>query len=404
MSTTERQYLEVLSRIIRQELTRAAAASLLSISERQVYRLLARMKLDGEAGLVHRLRGRSSNRCHVRSDRERVLSFYRQPEFRDYGPQLFGEILRTQYNLDVSRETLRRWLMAAGLWSGRRAPRRHRRKRARREGIGTLVQFDGSPHDWFEGRGPSCCLLVAIDDCSSRVFMRFAPSEDTEHVMRTLWSYIERYGIPQALYTDHGSVYCNTSGSKPTETGRALAQLGIQIIFANSPQAKGRVERANRTQQDRLIKAMRRERIATIEAANIFLEQHYLAQHNAQFAVTDGKSDVHRTAAGLNLAKIFCIEQQRQVRGDYTVLLDGEFLQLERSEAPMPAPRTYIIVQTWLDGSLHLYWKEHELAYTRILNKPVGPGRSAPAKNHPWRKRWAKTEPRTSEKTLAGSV
>ena len=391
MSKHERVCLEVLGQVRRKELTRAAAASALAMSERQVYRLLSRTAALGDAGVVHGLRGRASNHGHVLSDRSEVIRLYKQREYKDYGPQLFMEVLSEYHGITVSRETIRRWLKAEGLWAGQRAPRRHRKKRPRREGIGMLVQFDGSPHDWFEGRGgdalAQCCLLVAIDDASSRIFMRFAPTEDTAHVMRALWMYMERYGIPQALYTDRGPVY-GKKEEEMTQTARALKQLGVQLIRANSPQAKGRVERSNRTHQDRLIKAMRHEGISSIEAANAYLEREYLAKHNAKFAVTEGKADVHRTTRGIDFANIFCIEEERNVCNDYTIQLGGQFIQLERGETPLPPPRTHVTVRTWLDGSLHISWKENELAYTRLEEKPKGPGRqpTIPAADHPFRR------------------
>ena len=408
MSKKERRYLEVLSRVTRKELTRSAAASLLGLSERQVYRLLSRERAAGASGLVHGLRGQLSNHGHVRSERSEVIRLYKQREYRDYGPQLFMEVLAAQHGITVSRETVRRWLKVAGLWSGRRAPRRHRKKRERREGIGTMVQFDGSPHDWFEGRGPACCLLVAIDDCSSRVFMRFAPSEDTEHVMRTLWAYMERYGVPHSLYVDHGSAY-GKSAEEKTEVSRALACLGVERIQAHSPQAKGRVERSNRTQQDRLIKAMRHEGIGSIESANAFLDRQYLAEHNARFANIDGHPDVHRTAKGIDFANIFCFEEERKVQNDYSIQLGGHYIQLERGEAPeaapLPPPGKKVIVRQWLNGTLHIFWKEGELVFQRLDQKPVGPGRPAkPAANHPWRRQWIIPEPVRSQKTLARPV
>jgi hypothetical protein len=390
MSTRERHYLAVLQRVTRGELTRSAASVELDVSERQVYRLVSRYRTEGDAGVVHRLRGRASNRGHAESTRARVLDLYKQREYRDYGPQLFSEVLEERLKLRISSETIRQWLMASGLWSGRRAPRRHRKKRERREGIGTLVQFDGSEHDWFEGRGSWCCLLVAIDDASSRVFMRFAPSEDTAHVMRTLWQYVERYGIPRALYTDHGSVYAprKDEASSVTEVGRALRQLGVELVFANSPQAKGRVERSNRTHQDRLIKAMRREGISTIEAANRYLDEHYLAEHNRRYASVEGKPDVHRTGFGLALEQIFCFETERQVRNDYTILLRGSFLQLERTGmTPLPPPKTMITVRRWLDGSLHLTWNDTELAFRTLEGKPDPTPKQRPPAQHPWRRK-----------------
>ncbi len=423
MSKRERQYLDVMQRLGRHELTRVAACELLGISERHVYRLWNRYRADGDGGLMHRLRERSSNRGYGPEQRRQVVDLYRQPEFRDYGPQLFNEVLAARLSLRLSTETVRQWLMDAGLWTGRRAPRRHRKKRDRREAIGSLVQFDGSTHDWFEGRGPVCCLLVAIDDASSRVFMRFAPSEDTQHVMQTLWQYMERYGIPQSLYTDYGSVYTQrplqryTSRRSSrdtqqevalTEVGRALRQLGVEMIFAKSPQAKGRVERSNRTHQDRLIKALRRERISSIAEANRYLDQRYLAEHNARYAAIDGKPDVHRTVCGEQFENIFCFEQARQVRNDYTVMLDGSFVQLERgtkpNAPPLPPPRTPVCVRRWLDGSLHIWWNEIELAH-RILPGTLDPKPRyrPPTTMHAWRQRPVNARGRAMIKQFKGS-
>jgi hypothetical protein len=395
MSKREREYLDAMRRIERGELTRSAAATMLDLSERHVYRLLDWYRKEGDSGVVHGLRGRSSNRGYGPEIRSQVTGLYRQREFSDYGPQLFSEILYERLRIRLSPETVRQWLMKDGLWSGRRAPRRHRKKRDRREGIGSLVQFDGSPHDWFEGRGPACCLLVAIDDASSRVFMRFAPSEDTEHVMRTLWEYMERNGIPQALYTDHGSVYWprkdrndrSYDSETLTELGRALQTLGVKLIFANSPQAKGRVERSNRTHQDRLIKALRRNGISTIEEANRYLDEHYLAEHNESYAPDKGIPDVHRTIFGLKLEDIFCFEEQRKVNNDYTVQYEGSFIQLERSESPLPPLRATVTIRRWLDGSLHIYWDETELTYRLLGGKPEPKPQQKPPRDHPWRRK-----------------
>jgi hypothetical protein len=236
----------------------------------------------------------------------------------------------------------------------------------------------------FEGRGPKCTLLQAIDDASSRIFLRFAPSENTADVLRMLWAYCERYGIPKALYTDHDQVYY--AEHSLTDVGRAMRELGVEMIFANSPQAKGRVERGNRTHQDRLIKALRREQISTISDANHFLEKEYLKEHNAHFAPIDGLPDVHRPTVGYDLKNIFCHQTRRVVRHDYTISLDGVFVQLERSAVPLPPPRQYVTVRRHLDDSLHITWKEQELQYTPLVKKPKKEYYHAtPSKDHPWR-------------------
>jgi transposase len=237
MSQRERDRLTILVQMHERRMTVAEAAEVLRLSERQVYRLLKRYRTEGDRGVIHRLRGRPSNRGYPRDLRKKVVSLYWQ-QYRDYGPTLFSEMLTHYHSIAVDHETVRRWLTTAGGANVQRKKRPHRRKRPRRAAIGELVQFDGSHHDWFEGRGPACCLLHAIDDASGRTYLRFVPSENAADVMRTLWLYFERYGLPQAMYTDHGSVFY--ADGKLTDVGRALRTLNVELILAHSPQAKGR--------------------------------------------------------------------------------------------------------------------------------------------------------------------
>ena len=400
MSQKERERLKVLHRLDKAELRCSDAAETLHISERHLYRLRARYRSDGDEGLIHRLRGCLSNRGYSRKVRLRVLELYRE-RYSDYGPTLFAEMIAKEHsgNLPfIDHETLRRWLLKASLWSAERTRKAHRRKRERREKIGSLVQFDGSDHDWFEGRGPWCCLLVAIDDASGRVFMRFARppmhevlrrarSENAHDVLFTLRRYVEQYGIPHEIYTDKANVYHPPSkGDKLTDVGRALTRLGVRMILAHSPQAKGRVERSNRTHQDRLVKALRRHNISSIEAANHFLEQVYLKEHNNHFASCNGLRDIHRPADGIDLNNIFCFETTRRVYNDFTITLNASFIQLERSRVPLPPPGRSVILRRWLDDSLHIFSNNEELSFTMINVKPKPqPSPSSPAPDHPWR-------------------
>lgn len=387
MNQKERDRLKVLTQIQQDELTVALAAKNLHLSERQFYRLINRYHKQGDAGLMHRLRGRPSNHAYDKTAQTKAVRLYRE-RYHDYGPTLFSEVLADDHDLEVAPETLRRWLITARLWAGSRRKRPHRRHRERRTAIGSLVQFDGSPHDWFEGRGPECTLLVAIDDASRRVFLRFVESENTRDVLLTIRSYFEHYGIPRAFYTDRGSVFYGEA--KPTEYQRAMKALGIETIFAHSPQAKGRVERSNRTHQDRLVKALRRHQISQMAAANRFLEQHYHAEHNRDFADIEGLPDLHRSIDGIDLKNILCFETTRQVRNDYTITLDAQYLQLQRGEAPLPPPKREVIVRRWLDDSLHIFGNEHELKYTPLQSKPKSQASttpSRPAADHPWRRR-----------------
>ena len=387
MNQKERDRLKVLTQIQQNELTVALAAENLQLSPRQLYRLLSRYHQQGDAGLVHRLRGRPSNRAYDETDKIKAVRLYRE-RYHDYGPTLFSEVLVNEHALTVAPETLRRWLIAASLWAGSRRKRPHRRQRERRTAIGSLVQFDGSPHDWVEGRGPDCTLLVAIDDASNRVFLRFAESENTREVFFALRAYFERFGLPRAFYTDRGGVFYGED--QPTAYQRAMKALGVNTIFAHSPQAKGRVERSNRTHQDRLIKALRRHNISHIAAANRFLEQTYHAEHNRDFAQLDGLPDLHRSIDGIDLTNILCFETRRQVRNDYTITLDAQYLQLERGDAPLPPPKHEVTVRRWLDDSLHLFWNEHELKYKILSSKPIPQTATTPrrpAADHPWRRR-----------------
>jgi transposase len=397
--------LKVIVRLEQKHLTVVEAAESLALSERQFYRILKRYRGEGEAGLCHRLRGHASNKAFPPEQRAKAIRLY-QERYPDYGPTLFAEKLAEYHDVFISRQTATRWLSQKALWSGSRKKRPHRKKRKCRDAIGSLIQFDGSPHDWFEGRGPVCCLLVAIDDASNSVMVRFAPVEDTDNVLAFWRDYVERCGIPAEVYTDRSSVYVNTEDpERLTPFGSAMAALGIHHIKAGSPQAKGRVERSNRTHQDRLIKALREHNISTIEQANRFLEEYYINAHNQRFAHPNGLTNMHRSASGLDLANIFCIEHTRHVYNDWTITLNAQFIQLLKSVAPLPPPRSTVIVRQHLDASLHIFWHENELAFELWTQKPrpvPAPPRS-PHPHHPWRSKLVggTTALHRKQKTLA---
>lgn len=397
--------IKVIARIQHDELTVVEAAEALGISERQMYRILGRYRTDGEAGLVHQLRGRASNKAYAAEYRTKAVRLYRA-QYSDYGPTLFVEKLSLYHELTVSRQTATRWLIGASLWAGSRKKRPHRKKRIPRSAIGSLIQFDGSVHDWFEGRGPVCCLLVAIDDASNRLKLRFAPLEDTHHVLAFWREYIHCHGIPTEVYTDRHAAYVDPDNPEHlTQFGRAMAALNIGHIKAHSPQAKGRVERVNRTLQDRLLRALREQHICSIDQANEFLDHCYTAEHNHRFTHPDGLSNIHRAGDGIDLNNIFCIEEQRSVNHDWTITVHAQFIQLLRSEVPLPPPRSKVSIRHWLDGSLHIFWNEHKLAYERLPRRPqrVRQLPQAPAANHPWRQKSVGgiTAIRRAEKTLA---
>lgn len=383
MSTKEASRLKILSCLSDGDLTVGEAAEMMALSVRQTYRLLHRYRTDGDGSVIHRLRGRPSNRGYPSEKKQWVVQLY-WSQYRDFGPKLFTEQLAKRHKFIVDHETVRRWLNAHGGAAIQRKKRSHRRKRERRSAIGSLVQFDGSHHEWFEERGRRCCVLHAVDDASGRVFLRFVESENSRSVLQTVKEYIQRFGIPHAFYVDRGSVFY--AENKLTDFQRAMNDLGVQVIFANSPQAKGRVERGNRTHQDRLLRLLRLEGISTIDQANAYLDQVYLQEHNTLYAKTEGLPDVHTCPDGLDLDRIFSFQTTRYVHNDATISLKGGYVQLERGRHPLPPPKHTVTVCTYLDGSVHIFWGKEELAWTMITEKPQRPKPvTTPSDSHPWR-------------------
>ena len=391
MNSKERERLKVIHRITNNELTVANPAKSLSMSERQLYRMLKRYRSVGDAGLIHRQRGKPSPRRTAPQIRQQVADLCRQ-QYRDYGATLFAEKLEEYHQIVLSSKTITRILKSEHLYTPSRHRKPHRKKRDRRACIGEMIQFDGSDHAWFEDRGAECCLLVAIDDASNRVMMRFAPSESTESVFEFWKLYCTTYGIPGAIYTDYGSVYYDSADST-TEYQRAMNELNVECIYANSPQAKGRVERSNRTHQDRLLKSLREHNISTIEQANHFLETSYHHYHNSRFAHTQEKQDLHRSAEGITLDAIFCFQTTRTVNNDFTITLNTQFLQLIKAETPVPPPRSKVTLKKYLDGSLHILWNNNELNFMPLDHKPLKHPKTPvrPKPNHPWRSKWLDT-------------
>jgi transposase len=385
MSAKELDRSHVLRLLLTGAIIMSEAVDHLGLSERQCYRLKARYKAEGDAGLVHRLRDGPSNHRYPEECRQPILDLYRT-RYSDYGPTLFSEVLERDLGYVLDAETLRRWLIKADLWQQERNRSRHRKKRPRRATIGALVQIDGSHHDWFEGRGPWCCLFVFIDDASNRTYFRFAASENIHDALIALRRYVERFGIFEQAYTDKKNIYLNAGKQCPFT--RVMGHLRIEMIYANSPQAKGRVERANRTHQDRLVKALRERNISTIEDANRFLDEEYLDAHNARFSHTDGLIDVHRPVADLDLDNLICIEDERCVYHDMTFQYHAVFYQIHAGQNDLPLPRQNVLVRHWLDGTLHAFWRQHELVITACEERPAkkSPAVPHPADNHPWRR------------------
>jgi hypothetical protein len=350
------------------------AAGLMGLKRRQVFRLLDRMRTSGAEGLVSRKRGRPSNRRHRDALREHVVSLVRE-HYPDFGPTLAREYLAERHDIKIGCETLRQLMIAEGLWKDRDARRpRPYQPRYRRDCRGELVQVDGSKHWWFEDRGPQCTLLVYIDDATSELMhLEMVESESTFSYMRATRTYIERHGKPVAFYSDKHSAFRNNNasanGDGMSHLGRALEALNIELICANSPQAKGRVERANGTLQDRLVKAMRLEGIASIDAANAFLPS-YMARHNQRFAREPfDPRDLHRPLAPHdNLEAMMVWREERSVTASLTLHYNKAMFILEPTDTARKLARKRVSVCEYPDGRIEIRHGGDSLPY-RVFDK-----------------------------------
>ena len=384
MSFKEHDRVKILEEVKKRKLTVKEASEFLGISERQFYRIKLSYEKEGVSGVIHKSRGRPSNRGYSSTLKAKVIKIYRE-NYRDFGPTFFSEKLEEYHQIKINHETLRRWIRSSGDVGWQRKKRPHRRRRERRSAYGEMLQFDGSHHKWFEDRGDKCCLLLGIDDASSKVHMRFSPTESTESVFIELQEYVEEVGIPHSIYVDRHAVYYERE--KETEFSRAMKKLNVKIIYAKSPQAKGRVERGNRTLQDRLVKEMRLRGISTIGEANKYLKDEFIEKYNSQFSIDEEFADVHRSVKEYNLRNVFCYEQTRQVKNDYTISLNGKLIQLQISENPLPRPKEYITIRKYLDDTLHIFYNEKELQYKPLNEKPKRTRVvTKPKKDHPWKR------------------
>ena len=395
MSVKERRRLELMARVRDKQLTLAKASRLLGVSTRQGWRLWSRYETHGDAGLMHGLRGKASNHAVKTSIREAVLSLYRQ-KYDDFGPTLACEQLEKDGHR-VGVKTLWRWLVKAGLWTRRRRRKPHRSRRARRDCLGEMVQMDGSHHDWFEGRGPWCVLMVMIDDATGRTFARFFEGETTAAAMEVFGAYVRKHGLPHSLYVDRDSIYRSDRqatveeelrGQGPTtQFGRAMNELAVELILANSPQAKGRVERMNGTLQDRLVKEMRLAKIATIASSNAFLNQTFLPALNRKFMVKARTSgDMHRKLpAGTKLNDVLSFQEKRRVSNDWCVSWRNRIFQLDRRHERMALAGRELIVREKLDGTIQLLHQGHTLHWQELAQRPPRATlKPAIRNNQPW--------------------
>ena len=412
MSARELTRVEVLSRVKAGTLSLGSAATLLSVSYRQAKRLARRYRAEGAKGLKHRSAGHASNHARLPAERERALALVREkysgPVDVRFGPTLAAEHLASEDGVTVHHDTLRRWMLAAGLWSRARKRAPHRQRRERKAHFGELVQLDGSFHLWYEARGPRGCLMNLVDDATSRTLARLGDEETIWAAADVLRRWIEAYGVPLALYTDWKNVYVRepnaeeqVTGAVPlTQFGRMCASLGIQIIAASSPQAKGRVERNHGTHQDRLVKKLRRLGIADATAANAFLDTTYLSGHNQRFAVAPASAeDFHRRVPSRTmLDRVFQLEEERVLSNDWVVRYDTRYFQVARQSGHAPA-RSTVLVREAQDGAIELRYRGRLMQWTEIaapvkpMPAPVraplstAPHRPArPSADHPWRR------------------
>lgn len=396
--------LKVMQYLIEGRLKVRQACRQLNLSSRQVLRLKKRFKREGPRALVHGLRGHPSNHRLTPSTVERAIALLRQPDYAGFGPTLALEKLPKDIRLSIW--SLRQAMIQKGLWKARRSTERHRAWRPRRDCLGELLQVDGSEHDWFEGRAQRCWLIAYIDDATSRLMhAEFVDAEDTVTLMRLTGTYLKTHGRPLAFYVDKDSIYKTNRKATVheelhdlypiTQFTRAMEELGIQVICADSPQAKGRVERLFNTLQDRLVKELRLRHISTKEEANRFLWEVYIPDHNVRFAIAPANTtDAHRHLLKTHrLTEILSLRAERTLANDWTVRFNNQYFQILPRQGIRP-PQT-LEVEVRLNGVVHLRFKGRYLRYKRIerpLPKVASPQtavdrflRNLMAKKKPWR-------------------
>ena len=369
MTQADRDRLVTLKKAKKRLITQREAAAELGIGTRQVKRLLKALKQRGDKAVIHGLRGKPSRRKNEDSVEQQAVKILSAPVYAGFGPTLAAEYLGKKHGIEVSKETVRKWMIGGKLWRAKKEKvRQIHTWRPRRRRFGELVQWDTSEHDWLEGRGEKLYLIAMIDDATSRLWARFVRSDSTEENMKLLWSYVEKFGRPLSVYTDKASLFRTAEKRKrdepgvdkdeverpPTQIGRALRELGIVWIAAHSPQAKGRVERNFGTAQDRLVKGVRVAGVKTIEQANEYLTQDYLAWWEREMTVESANpDDAHRPLEkSHNLAASLSHVETRQVRNDYTIPWDGKIYQIERQAVVSGLRGATVRVEQRLDGSL----------------------------------------------------
>jgi transposase len=429
MSAGELERVEVMGRVANEELKLTDAAGMLQLSYRQVKRLWRRYRQKGSKGLQHGNAGRPSNRSKPAKFRRRVLSLmkrkYSGSEEERFGPTLAAEHLAEEDGIAIDHETLRGWMLAEGLWSRQRKRKKHCQRRERKAHFGELVQLDGSFHGWLEGRGPRGCLMDMVDDATSATQARLGKEETIWAAAGVLRAWIEKYGVPRALYTDWKNVYKRKAtpaeqlrGEVPaTQFGRMCQRLGIRIIAASSPQAKGRVERIHGVHQDRLIKKLRRKKIDRYAAANQYLEKEYLPEHNRRFARPAAKpEDYHgRKPTARELRQIFRLETERTISNDWVIRHNSRNLQLQPGQRRYGPTQSKALVCEWEDGAVQVYYRGERVAFTELKEPIRKTARPIPAaarpmvvrkakQDHPWRQGYQNMKPWIPKREIAGPL
>jgi len=411
MTQADRDRLVTLRKAKKKLITQREAAEELGLSVRHLKRLLFEFKKHGDQVVVHGLRGKPSNRKIAEKTEGEAVRILSAPVYAGFGPTLAAEYLANKHGIEASKETVRQWMMRAKLWRGKKAKVGDVHVwRPRRSRFGELVQWDTSEHDWLEGRGEPMYLIAMIDDATSRLFARFVRHDSTEENMKLLWSYLERFGRPVSFYTDKASLFQTAEKHKrdepgvkkdpvelpPTQIGRALQELGIAWIAAHSPQAKGRVERNFGTAQDRLVKGMRVAGVTTLEQANRYLSEEYLAWWERELTVEAANpDDAHRPLEkSHNLPASLSHVETRQVRPDYTLRWNGKLYQVDRGAIVSGLRGANVRVEQRMDGTLAV---RHGDRYLRVQECAAVEKKSPPAKpkvtrrSKPQSRDWNKT-------------
>jgi len=400
LSQRELKRIHLIHKVLDGTLKQVEAAGIVLLSDRQIRRMVKRVRVEGDKGVVHKSKGKPSNRRLPKKIKDKVIRRYRE-KYKGFGPTLASEKLLEIDGIKISDETLRWWLIGSGDWKKVRKGRAHREWRPRKDYFGEMIQMDGSHHDWFEGRGPKCVFMGYIDDATGETFGRFYIYEGTMPAMDSFQRYIKKYGIPMSVYLDKHSTYKSTA--KPSiedelnntgplsEFERALKELQVKVIHANSPQAKGRIERLFKTLQDRLVKEMRLRGIKTIEEANKFLGE-YLPIYNKRFSIKPKeRGDLHRDIPkGIKLDNILCLKTERVLRNDFTVAYNRKFYQIKDK-----VKATKVMVLEKIDGSMAITHKGVNLKFVEIMARPQKERKPpdtytvrktyTPPVDHPWR-------------------